>query len=254
MLLRAAAKRISIVTGLYRPARWFSRRLRPHQLCAFHEDVQLFRSLLPAGALCFDVGANIGEKSEALLEAGARVVAFEPNPLVLPELQARCGHRKNWSVVATALGMGAAIATLHARESHGQSSLSAGWAGKVVATYHVPVVTLDSAIQCFGSPAFCKIDVEGWELEVLRGLTHPIPLLSFEFHLNDRGIRKTAACLETLAQFGPSHVNITPAETSSFHLDDWMPLEQFLAWFPGDLGRSRPRDHYGDIVVRTDVA
>jgi FkbM family methyltransferase len=188
------------------------------------------------------------------LEAGARVVAFEPNPLVLPELQARCGHHKNWTVVATALGSGAAIATLHARESHGQSSLAAEWGGNVIATYNVPVVTLDSAIQCFGSPAFCKIDVEGWELEVMRGLTQPIPLISFEFHLNDPGIRKTIACLEKLTQFGASRANITPAETSTFHFEEWIPLAQFLGWFPGDLEQSLPGFHYGDIFVKSDAA
>ena len=179
MSLLSTAKRVSIAAGLYRPARWLSRRTRPYQLQVLHDDIKLYRSLLPTGALCFDVGANIGEKSEALLEAGSRVVAFEPNPVVLPELQARCSHRKNWTVVPTALGSGAAIATLYARESHGQSSLAAEWEGNVIGTYNVPVVTLDSAIQCFGSPAFCKIDVEGWELEVLRGLTQPIPLMAY---------------------------------------------------------------------------
>jgi len=243
---------MSIVTGLYRPARWVSRRLRPGQLRAFQEEVALFRSLLPSGALCFDVGANIGEKSEALLDAGARVVAFEPNPLVLPELQARCRSRRNWSIVATALGSGPAIATLRARKSHGQSSLGEGWEGDVVATYKVPVVTLDAAIHCFGAPFFCKIDVEGWELEVLRGLTRPIPLLSFEFHLNESDITKTLACLETLVQFGSSRINITPAETSAFHLKSWIPLEQFLAWFPGDLDRTLPGYRYGDIFIRSD--
>lgn len=118
MSLSASAKQVSIATGLYRPARWLLRRVRPHKLRAFRADIELYRSLIPRGALCFDVGANIGEKSEAMWEAGARVVAFEPNPLVLPELQARCGHRKNWSVVATALGSGAGITTLHARELH----------------------------------------------------------------------------------------------------------------------------------------
>ena len=40
-------------------------------------------------------------------KAGARVVAFEPNPMVWPELRARCGSNKNWTLVRTALGSGA---------------------------------------------------------------------------------------------------------------------------------------------------
>jgi FkbM family methyltransferase len=253
MSLLSNAKRLSIAAGMYRPARWLSRRLRPSQLRTFQMDVALYRSLLPPGALCFDVGANIGEKSEAMLEAGVRVVAFEPNPEILPELMARCRHRRNWSVVATALGSGPAIATLHAQESHGQSSLSAAWEGNVVATHNVPVVTLDSAIQCFGKPFYCKIDVEGWELEVLTGLTHPIPLVSFEFHLNERDVAKTIGCLQNLSRFGPARINITPAESATFHFQDWMPLDQFAAWFPGDLDRTLPGDHYGDIFARADA-
>lgn len=254
MPLLATAKRVSISAGLYRPARWLSRRIRPQQLRALRQEIELYRLLLPPGALCFDVGANIGEKSEALLEAGARVVAFEPNRLVLPELRARCGHRQNWAIVETALGSGAAIATLHARESHGQSSLGAEWEGNVIANYNVPVVTLDAAIQFFGGPVFCKIDVEGWELEVLKGLTRPIPLISFEFHLNDHDIRKTISCLERLTQFRASRVNITLAENSTFHFEEWIPLERFLAWFPGDLERLLLDRNYGDIFVKCDAA
>ncbi len=78
MSVLRTAKRISIATGLYHSARWLSRRIHPHQLRALRDDIELYQSLLPPGVLCFDVGANTGEKAEALLEAGARVVAFDP--------------------------------------------------------------------------------------------------------------------------------------------------------------------------------
>jgi FkbM family methyltransferase len=251
MSISTTVKQLSIATGLYRPARYLSRLISPNQLQTFQADIDLYRSLLKPNVLCFDVGANIGEKSEALLQAGARVVAFEPNLLVIPELRSRCNHHKNWTLVETALGKDAGIATLYARESSGQSSLMQEWEGKTIATYHVPVVTLDSAIKCFGLPAYCKIDVEGWELEVLRGLTNPIPLVSFEFHLNTLDIRKTISCLEWMNQFGPSHINITRTELSAFHFKEWFSLEQFLEWFPGDLKRTMA---YGEIFVKNDDA
>lgn len=151
-----------------------------------------------------------------------------------------------------ALGSGAAIATLYARQPQGQSGCLPESGGTVVATYNVPMVTLDSAIQRFGTPFFCKIDVEGWELEVLRGLTQPLPLVSFEFHLNDHDVRKTIACLETLGHFRGSRVNLTPVERSTFHFERWVALKQFLEWFPGDLERTLPGDKYGEIFVRSD--
>jgi FkbM family methyltransferase len=250
--LSAAARRLTIASGLYRPARWLVRQIRPNQQRELQADVDFYRSLLPPGALCFDVGANVGEKSEALLLAGARVVAFEPNPLIVPELQARCAHDKNWSLVAAGVGCESAVAAFYARAGHVNSGFIDG--GEVVATFNAPVVTLDAAIRRFGAPAFCKIDVEGWEVEVLKGLTHPIPLVSFEFQLGDYGIKKTQDCLKELARFGSARVNITPAEKLRFHLPDWMTLNDMLAWFPGDLKKTLPGDYYGDIFVRLDTA
>ena len=252
MSLLHRAKQISIAAGLYGPARWLSRRLRPRLLRELRDDTALYRTLVRPGALCFDVGANIGDKSEALLAAGARVVAFEPNPLLLPELQARCGRHKNWTLVGAGLSSTSIFGTLYARAAHVNSSLADG--ANVVATHHVPILTLDAAIHHFGVPAFCKIDVEGWELEVLKGLSRPIPLVAFEFQLGERGIQKTRGCLEQLAKWGAAHANLTPAETSHFHLKEWMPLTEFVAWFPGDLKQTLPGDHYGDIYVKLDDA
>ena len=45
----------------------------------------------------------------------------------------------------------------------------------------MPVTTLDRLIAQHGVPSFIKIDVEGFEDQVLAGLTHPVPALSFEF-------------------------------------------------------------------------
>jgi len=240
--------------GMYQPARWLSRRLRPSQLQAHLDDINFYSELLPPSSLCFDVGANIGEKSEAMLKAGAHVVAFEPSPSAIPELRARCRGFKNWHLVPTAVGSEESIATLHITHDSGKSSLDRNWnrAMDVVNTYSVPVGTLDAAIKLFGKPFYCKIDVEGWELEVLRGLSQAIPLISFEFHLNDKGIDNAILCLEILLDHGPSYINITPAESPFFHLPEWMPIKDFIDWFPDDLKNTLPGHPYGDIFVMNE--
>jgi FkbM family methyltransferase len=243
-------KNFCIHAGLYRPARWLSRRLRPAQLQAHNDDIRFYRSLLPPSALCFDVGANIGEKSEAMLKAGGRVVALEPSPVALLELRARCSQERDWTLVAAAVGGEPGIAVLHAPQDSGKSSLAQDWHSAVVKTYYVPVVTLDAAIKTFGKPFYCKIDVEGWELEVLKGLSQPIPLISFEFHLNEKNITKAVLCLKRLSAFGPSYVNVAPAESSFFYFKEWILLDDFIEWFPGDLKHELPGDSYADVFVK----
>jgi hypothetical protein len=157
-----------------------------------------------------------------------------------------------------AVGAQGGIAALHAVRDSARSSLRQGWADDVIHIYYVPVVTLDAAIKTFGRPFYCKIDVEGWELEVLKGLTQPIPLISFEFHLKETGVIQTLSCLERLAGFGDQWVNIAPAETPLFQFPDWRPLEEFMEWFPGDLHSTLPRYSrcgylYGDIFVKGTV-
>jgi FkbM family methyltransferase len=251
--LTHAAKRLALATGLYRPARWLSTRVRPGKLAAFREEVAFYRSLLPTNALSFDVGANIGDKSEALLTAGARrVIAFEPNRAIVPELRARCGHDPRWTMIEAAIGAGPSLQPFYPRATHGISSMKRDWDGEVVSELEVAVMTLDSAIERWGMPDYCKIDVEGWEFEVLSGLSQPIPLLSFEVHLNDAGVERAKACLGRLVELSHNaYVNVTPAETARFHLAEWRPINGVAEWFPRELRQSLPGDRYGDIYVRT---
>jgi hypothetical protein len=64
-----------------------------------------------------------------------------------------------------------------------------GWEGqRWTRTARVPVTTLDALIARFGTPRFIKIDVEGYEAEVLAGLAVPVPALSFEFTTIQRDV------------------------------------------------------------------
>ena len=66
------------------------------------------------------------------------------------------------------------------------------WDGQVV----VKTGTLDQMIDRYGVPRFIKIDVEGFELNVLNGLSRPVPLLSFEFI--PLALDEAAKCLSRL--------------------------------------------------------
>ena len=248
-----ALKQLCLSVGLYRAARILYRQwLNQAELEEFRQDVALYSELVEAGSLCFDVGANIGKKTEALLEAGAKVVAFEPQPSCMKELEARCSpYRSRLCKYQRAVGAEPGEATLYVHDIRSHSSLEQDWGGgsKALASIRVPVITLDQAIAQVGQPEYCKIDVEGWEHEVLKGLTQPIPLLSFEYHLQRRSIDKTLACLDYLSRFGELRINVTSGKISLFAFQEWLCLEKFLSLFP-DTFFSRKQYNYGDIFVR----
>lgn len=244
-------KSVAKAVGLYRSARWVNRHVlnRP-ELEEFRRDVAFYRSLLPAGALCFDVGANYGAKTEVLLQAGARVVAFEPQIDCLEELQSRMGANPRLTTLRAAVGSAEGTLTMYVGKHRTTSTLVKGWeTADVVDTVEVNVTTLDVAIGRFGVPDYVKIDVEGFEQEVLGGLTQRVPLVSFEYHLRGDGVARALACLDRLATLGTATVNVTPSERLAFAGDTWRTHRDFVTFFRDTLP-SMAGYHYGDIFVR----
>lgn len=96
--------------------------------------------------------------------------------------------------------------TLYADGSDAAASLLPDWNRKLygesrkIESQTVSVTTLDQLIADFGKPDYIKIDVEGFENEVLLGLSQPVPLVSVEFHAKE--ISLASACIETLSKLG----------------------------------------------------
>jgi FkbM family methyltransferase len=172
----------------FKPAYWERHSAYTRKLREFYEP------FVPAGSLVFDIGANIGEYSEAFLDLGARVIAVEPNPDLVRKLLLIRNRRL--TVVQCAAGDQEGKLPLHIN-SHVNTlgSLSDEWINTALRlnlfppgmgtwdrTVTVPVQTLDSLIERYGMPHFIKIDVEGFELPALRGLTKMPQFLSFEFN------------------------------------------------------------------------
>jgi FkbM family methyltransferase len=246
-----AIKKASMTLGLYRQARFIQRHLDKNVMNTFVSTKSFYSQLLPQPNLqCFDVGANMGEISEVLLMLGHNVVAFEPQVECVQELKARCSQFKDHlRVEETALGDSDGTASLFLRESSCQTSLRTEWEGTVTNSIQVPVSTLDIAIERFGIPHYCKIDVEGWESHVLQGLSQPIPLISFEYHQDDDNIKDAYLCLERLRSLSKISVNITPREQSHFALDEWVDSDDFKAVFEAKF-QGQEDFLWGDLYVR----
>lgn len=237
-------------TGLFFPARRLYRRFSPLVRERERNDRALFGAFVRPGTLVFDIGANLGQKTGIFLDLGARVVSVEPNPLCQRELQRRLARDPRVSLVAAAVGAESGTATLHFTGTDATGSLRGDWfaqTGKPSTATEVAVTTLEELIARFGIPDYCKIDVEGFEAEVMRGLHRPLPLMSLEFHLSECArLQEVVALREAL---GPAEFNCIALHGRDMALDGWV---------DGDTFRRRMDDgtlpEAGDVFARTAAA
>lgn len=156
------------------------------------DETEMILSL--ARGKCLDVGANIGVISQALLTNGFDVVAFEPQPEVYRVLVENINNVGRGGVaVNTAVGDRAGEAEMpkvYYSEKGNFGGLGIG-SKSMYGSYRVPVVTIDS--YKFDDVGFMKIDVEGFEAEVLDGAASTIgrcrPIMYIE---DDRTMRSKA--------------------------------------------------------------
>jgi len=154
---------------------------------------RFYGEFLGPGDVGFDIGAHVGSRVRAWRRLGARVIAVEPQPDLLRILRLLFGRDRGVTIVPTAAGARAGRARLGVSTATPTvSSMSPDWIESVAAdrgfarvrwdrSIEVEVATLDELIAAHGEPAFCKIDVEGFEVDVLEGLTRPLRGLSFEY-------------------------------------------------------------------------
>lgn len=215
-----------------------------------------FEAYLPDNALCFDIGAHLGNRTKVWRRLGARVVAVEPQKICLKHLKKRFGNDPEVTILPVAVAAEAGETLLHVsaltptitslageewqEDMRDLSSFHVQW------DYSIPVktVTLQSLVEEYGTPDFCKIDVEDLELEVLQGLHSPIPLLSFEY-LAAR-INKTIDCVHRLEELGDYRYNWSFGESHIMESEAWISADDIIRTL-STYGR---KDRSGDIYAR----
>lgn len=217
--------------------------------------VRFYAGLLPPGALAFDVGAHVGNRTRALRAAGARVVAVEPQEPFAGFL--RRTLPRDVVLVQAAAGPAETVADMAVSSLHPTvSSLRADFAEQAVQApgfghvvwdrrQTVRVTTLDALIAAHGRPDFIKIDVEGFELDVLRGLSRPVALIAVEYLPGLKPM--TAEVIDHLSTLGPYRFNAVRGEEGRFLWDDWQDATATRTWLAGLAPDARSGDLYARL-------
>jgi FkbM family methyltransferase len=186
-----------------------------------------------------------------LVNAGARVVCVEPQPNLAATIRQRFVANHNVTVVEKGLG---AI--------RGRSRMSVSSEADIISTFaehwkvgrfkdmvwdqqiDVEISTLDDLIAEFGTPRYCKIDVEGFERDVVKGLSSRIGIISFEF--TAEYLEHSMEVIEMLIRLGYRQFNVSVGEQPEFQWAEWVPYYEIVR----ALMLSPSPDLWGDIYAR----
>jgi FkbM family methyltransferase len=201
---------------------------------------RLYAQFAKPGDLVFDVGSHVGDRIAAFRRLGARVIACEPNPPLVKTL--RLIYGRDAQVVIEPVAVGASSGELEMKINVDNPTVSTaskdfvkasqgapGWEGQNWdRSIKVPTTTLDALIAKHGTPAFMKIDVEGFEAEALAGLTQPVTALSFEFTTIQRDVART--CIARCQALGYLRYNGALGESQTLVHDEWQSAEVIGRW------------------------
>jgi FkbM family methyltransferase len=220
------------------------------------EMLQFYSQFISADSLCFDVGANVGNRTKVFLRLGAKTVAIEPQLRNAHVLRRAFGDSPRLTVIPQALGATEAEAQMMIADSHVLSTLSTDWIeknkdtgrfakAKWVNSIDVRLTTLDRLIEQFGVPDFVKIDVEGYEYEVLKGLSRPVGALSIEFVPEFK--ESTIKCIHYLHELGHIQLNYALGEDMHLILQEWTTTEKMIEIL-SEIAIDPPI--FGDVYIR----
>jgi len=214
-----------------------------------------YATIIGPDDLVFDVGANIGQRADIFSQLSRKVVAFEPQPHCVRHLKSRFSFRRNVAIEPIALSDGEGETEIYEGSSHTLTSMSRKfintvsqgmfkdyqWKGPML----VKTKSLDQMIALYGLPQLIKIDVEGFELSVLNGLSQPVPWVTFEH--TPGLLDETEKCVRRMNQITDRYrFNYCLGENLELVLKDNVDCATFVR---SVLPQIREHEQFGDIYA-----
>lgn len=183
----------------------------------------------------FDIGGNCGDKTSVFLSAGSlRILLIEPDPhwSKIHQWRFQRDHRvttcecavssSNGTAVLQRFSPGSPLNTLEHRWVDAIGSRNGRFEPQSLKdSTEVQAFTVDALANRYWLPDYCKVDVEGHELEVLRGIQKLPRLLSLEFNLPEFENELTE-CLSLVSSRWPaSSLNFVTEYGRGFELVTW---------------------------------
>lgn len=231
-------------------AKWLKRRYHRS------ESIRFMAGFVKRGDLVFDIGANYGWKTELFVALGARVIAVEPQQECVEVLRRKFQSSGLVQIENLAVGANETVSHIWKSDVRNQlSSMSREWISAVKKSGRfrhfawssretVNVTTLDHLIRKYGVPDFCKIDTEGYESEVIAGLTQPLKAASIEYHREFMDSAITS--VERLNKLGNRQFNYTLGEAQVLASKQWLDAAQLIR----AISSINVHTLQGDIYVR----
>ncbi len=197
----------------------------------YEKKLSFYSRFMHEGNLCFDIGAHRGNRTEIFLKLGAKVVAVDPQESCINYLQQKFNKEPMLTLINKGLSNKEGELTFYiCEDATDLSTFSDNWKKGRFSNFKwnkskmTQVTTLDNLIREYGLPKFCKIDAEGFEYQILKGLTEPIPYISFEFTIEFFNDAKSS--INYLLSLGYQKFNCSLGESMQMLFSDWATAEK----------------------------
>lgn len=205
--------------------------------------------------LLYDIGANRGLYADANRHEFDECILVEANPSLCSFLSSK--YESNTQIhIENAIVSNKSSETFYVSNADTISTVDPEWVTKSRFSHNyswrplegLPTVSLDQLLQKYGEPYHIKIDVEGYEYNVIQSLTKKVRSLCFEWAEEKK--KEILLTLDYLNSLGYRQyaIQIEDSYTHKVDSSEWMSFEQIWNGMNTTCNENR-KEHWGMIWV-----